>query len=90
MRRRSILGYVRSLPAGFAVAVHISAVAAAAVGAIARSAAAASCVQDEESDNNEPNHLVVKKIAKTVHIKICIGLADAVLSFNIRARGSAL
>lgn len=44
----------------------LSAVAAAAEGTCAAAAVAGS-VEDEKSDDHEPDYLVVKKIAKTVH-----------------------
>lgn len=66
----------------------VSAVAAAAEGTVSR-AAVARCVKDEKSDDYEPDYLVVKKIAKAVHVLVAPE-SGAVLSFDFRARLCAL
>jgi len=59
----------------------MSAVAsAAAESAVCAAAAVASGVENEKSDYNEPDDLVIKKIAKTVHF-ILRRSTGAVLSF---------
>ena len=60
----------------------MSAVAAAAEAA---SRAVAGRIEDKKGDDDEPNDLIVKKIAKTVHFNFAPAVTGAVLSFDNRA-----
>ena len=54
--------------------IGLSAVAAAAAENAVRASASVTCrIEDEESDNYEPDHFVIEKIAKTVHFGFCAG-----------------